>query len=540
MNATLKAFLVEKHGLAADADDAAAKTLAKSKVASGEIDLDDYTAMLTPKAGTASPVDRLAELLKQKGAVTVGATAATPEEVDAIARASMANAAGSQGLPRGTESPVDPSKVFGGAVNHANEDNGSGGGSNPRVKRASEQYDSTKSRKIYPHETFLGHKSWNPLAGQDVTFEGRPAYNQSQLEKAQSGVWIKHQLYAGAGMRNMLNDHEKDLLAELLQKGEFVGDYHDPNADGGSVYLRQPRKLAGWQQKAYLEDTTSGGSYLIPYFFDVDLVTYPLLYGELFPGVDLRELPTSNQVKTPTLANLTTAAGPAEDGSTAITLQTTTSLSTVLTNNVVPFTGSILIGRDMLADTPISLEEEFMKLFNVSQLQYLDYQIALGDGTTGITGIFTTSGTKTATAANSTAGPWTVTDFENIIAALPKQYRSGPKPTVWVSPDSQYFRARGIKVSSTDQRRIFGYTLDDYKFYNRLWKIENDIGTAKLGYGRLDLFRLFRRKGLQLETSIVGKTLMLLNEALIVARSRWAGSVVDANGWVLVTNAPLH
>ncbi|HUY32867.1 MAG TPA: phage major capsid protein [Pirellulales bacterium] len=404
----------------------------------------------------------------------------------------------------------------------------------PRVKRASETYQTTKARKVYPVKGDGGRVNDHPFAGRDVSYMGRPAYDQSELEKAYSGVWLKHKIL---GMANM-SDHEKDLYMELLEKRQFVGEFRDPNL--GEQYWGQPKSLSAMQRKTYIEDSTSGGTYLVPYFFDLDVVTYPLLYGQLFPEVDLREMATSNQVKTPTIGNLTTNEGPAED--TDITLQTTTGLSTVLTSSVFNFTGSLQIGRDTLADSPVNLQSEFLKLFNVSQLAFLEKEIATGGGVTGILGLVNTSGTQTYTSKNGTTGPWTVSDIEGMIKALPKQYRPGPatKGLCWFACDSAWWRIRGISVSSTDQRRIFGYSYDSYVLNNNPFKIEQDIGGSTTGYGRLDLYRLWRRLGMQLQVTIEGRTLGLLNDALIIARTRWAGQHTDPNAIVLCTSSPLH
>ena len=58
------------------------------------------------------------------------------------------------------------------------------------------------------------------------------------------------------------------------------------------------------------------------------------------------------------------------------------------------------------------------------------------DGTTYPLGITNTSATNTASAKNSTAGPWTVSDVENMVKALPK-LGDGPffhvnSDTIWI------------------------------------------------------------------------------------------------------------
>ena len=422
-----------------------------------------------------------------------------------------------------TENSLQPAQVFAAAAQ-------------PRVKRASEQYESTKRRLIWPNDKksalHLGR-----LAGHDVTFENRPAYESSQLEKAQAGAWLKHKLASQTGTAHLLSDHDRDLYQELVERGEWVGEVRDGN---GTHYYREPGRLSPLHQKTLLADSTSGGQYAVPYFFDVDLVTFPLLYGELFPLVDLRELATSNQVKGATLANMTISAGPAEGDTPGITLATTSSLVGQLTTTIYNATGAITIGRDFLADSPVDLQADIISLYQRALLQWLDKEIATGDGTTGPLGLFNTSGVLTATSKNSTAGPMTVSDIEGMVKTLPKQYRNKQENVVWVASDGLYFRIRGISVSGTDQRRIFGYDYEQYMLASHPFKIENDVGGSDLAFVNLSKYRMWRRKGMEIQVSDEGKTLMLANELLIVARSRWGGQLIDPNAMVEMTNASLH
>lgn len=426
-----------------------------------------------------------------------------------------------------TETQVTPETIFAAAAPAAGA---------PRVKRASEQYDSTKRRLCWPTDKKAG-LHLGRLAGQDLTFENRPAYQSSQREKAMAGASLKHKLASQLGTAHLLSEHDKDLYRELVERGEWVGEVRDGN---GTHYYREPSKLAPLHQKTLLADSTSGGQYAVPYFFDVDLVTFPLLYGELFPLVDLRELNTSNQVKGATLSNLTISAGPAEGDTPGITLQTTTNLVGSLTTNIYNATGAITIGRDFLADSPIDLQADIIALYQKALLQWLDKEIATGDGTTGPLGLFNTSSVLTASSKNSTAGPMTVSDIETMVKTLPKQYRNKQDNVVWVGSDALYFRIRGISVSGTDQRRIFGYDYEQYMLASHPYKVENDVAGSSLAFVNMSKYRMWRRKGMEIQVSDEGKTLMLANELLIVARSRWGGQLVDPGAMVEMTNAALH
>lgn len=537
MNDALKAFLCEKFGLPTDADEAATKKLAAEKLASGELPHDKYLELITPKAAELSPLDKLVSAIASKLNIPAQSAASqvlTAEQVQASAAATVnAHGLGQAAVP---DSQVTPEKLFAPAAAAA----ASGAHGQPRVKRASEKYGTTKSRKVYPQ--FLGgrdHGVKHPMAGLDATVGGTPAYDQSEVERAKSGAFQRF-LIQRSIREPLMTDEDTDLLMESLEKDLWVGDAF--SAAGPNEYQR-PKHLSELQKKTFLSDSASGGSSLVPYYFDMDLVTYPKLNGELFPFVDLKDLNETNQVKTPTLNNLTVSAGPSEGDSPGITLQTTTGLAAVLTSNVLNATGAITVGRDFLTDSPLALQDELMKSYQRVLSNFLDQQIAAGDGTTFILGIFNTSSTKTYTAQNSTAGPVTVKDVKAMIFALPAEYRKQNLPTFFVGVDALYSRIRGIVTGlSGDQRLVYGYNFEDYSLENHPFKItdSSSVSGSQLAFGRMDKYRMWRRKGMTFEASTQGKTLMTANEAIITMRSRWAGQVIDPNAWVLGSGFSLH
>lgn len=540
----LKAYLVKEFGLPADADEASVKKMAAELLASEKLTSEKYLELITPKAAEQSPLDKLTAALATKlglpaGGVTVEtAKAPTVEQVLAATAATVKEHGLAQ--PERPDSALDPTKVFAGAAAaHNAQDAG-----RVRVKKASEQYGSTKARKVYPKSIIKnGIELPHHKGGQDVVFEGVAAYDQSEAERAKSGAWQKHKLCKALGLMHLMTDEDNDLLLEAVNEDQWVGDISifSPSDD----YAR-PKRLSEIHKKTtdLISDSPSGGSSLVPYYFDMDLVTYPTLNGELFPFVDLRELAISNQVKTGTLTNVSIQTGPAE--ATAITLQTTTSMAAALTSNVFNATGAITVGRDFLSDSPLKLQDELMASYQRALANYLDQGIAAGDGTTFVLGIFQTSSTNTKTAANNTAGPVTVADINGMISALPAKYRKKDAPDaaiVWVSTDSLYFRIKGIKTGlSGDQRLVYGYDLEKYMLQAHPYKITDASGVAgsQLAFGRMDKYRMWRRKGMAFEASSDGKTLMLANELLITMRSRWAGQVIDPSAWVLGSGFSLH
>ncbi|HUY88802.1 MAG TPA: phage major capsid protein [Pirellulales bacterium] len=374
--------------------------------------------------------------------------------------------------------------------------------------------------------------------GEKVFRGGAAVELPSEREYALIGSWFRGLAYRTCHGIPPLTEHENDLLAELAHDHLWVGDVNGRYYTGHK--LSDALQTRGTD---FIADSTSGGTSLVPYFFDQDLVTFPLLSGELFPRVDVRELSTSNQVRTQSLANLTAnwSGAPTEGSGAAVPLQTTDGLIESLTSNACDVSLAIAIGRDLLMDTPLALGQEITVRMGARLAAELDKVIAVGDGVTQPKGLSLATGTNAVSAKNGSAGPFEVADVEDMIASLPKQYRLKNDPSVcWVMNDATWFRLRGIPVSATDQRRIFGYNYEQYQFVGRPVAISNDLPQIDMFFGKLSLYRMWRRLGLKIETSVEGKALRLQHEMLITARGRYAGQFVNGAGLSSMTNAPLH
>lgn len=372
--------------------------------------------------------------------------------------------------------------------------------------------------------------------GKTVLRDGVPVDLPSEREKALTGVYFRHlALKKGYDVRP-LNEHEGELLKEIYHDALWCGDV------GGQYYTgTKLTDIFRTKGNDLIADSTSGGTNLVPYFFDTDIVTFPLLNGELFPNVWLKELTTSNQVKTASIANLTASWSAAEGSANEIPLQTTTGLVAAIALNVFDVAMAITIGRDLLSDSPIDVGNEITTLMGRELTYQLDKTIAVGDGVTQPQGLSNASGTIAVTAKNNTTGPFMVSDVENMISSLPKQYRSNEPSISWVMNDKTWFRLRGISVNgTTDQRRIFGYDYEAYTLCNRPVRIQNDLPQSDIFFLKMQLYRMYRRLGLQLQMSTEGRTNILENEMLIVARGRYAGQLVDGGGCAFMSNAPLH
>ncbi|HVW37838.1 MAG TPA: phage major capsid protein [Pirellulales bacterium] len=392
------------------------------------------------------------------------------------------------------------------------------------VKAPSARYSSKRAQGIHAK------------TGQPVLRGGLPVEMPSEREHALIGAYFRQLALRNRIDVRPLSEHERDLLKELHNDHLWCGDV------GGQHYTGAPLSEAlGCKGTDFLDDATSGGASLVPYFFDTDIVTFPLLSGELFPLVDLRELGVSNQVKTGSLANPTASWSSNEGSGASIPLQTTDGIVAGISSSVFNIVMAITVGRDFLSDSPANVGAEISTLMGRRLTHELDHVIASGDGVTQPQGLSNASGVNSVVAKNGTTGPFVVSDVENMIASLPKQYRQKNDPSVcWVANDACWFKIRGISVSGTDQRRIFGYDYEQYTLADRPFRISNDLPGNDLFFGKLNLYRMWRRQGLQIEMSNEGRSLRLANEVLITARGRYAGRFTDGAGLSFMADAPLH
>ena len=338
-----------------------------------------------------------------------------------------------------------------------------------------------------------------------------------------------------------LTEHEEDLLKELATDHEWVGD-------AGGVYHNSGVKLASALRTKgtdFIADATSGGQSMVPYWFDTEVVNYPLLAGELAPMVDLKDMPASNDARLTTMGNVTATwqGSPSEGSGAAVALQTTDGLVGLLDNSVFDLVMAISVGRNLIADSPISVGREITMRMGMKHAEQVDFVIANGNGTSQPKGLLNSTGMNTVSAANNSIGPFTTGDITNLISAVPKQYRqTNDQKVAFVFNDSTWFRLRNLQVnkSTGDQRLILGYNFKDYTLGDYQIRVNNSLPQSSVFFGKLDLYKLWRRMGLMIESSWQGKTLMLNHEVLFTARARYAGVLSNGAGIAYMANAPLH
>ncbi len=397
-----------------------------------------------------------------------------------------------------------------------------------RVKSPIERYSSVKGIRTWPTKDKHGFP--HPNAGMPVTmpnaFAG-PLESLSQADTAIVGAYMKWaSTRGGQDCKHPLlrmTEHDHQLMEYALHEMPWTGYARGP---GGSEMELPSIKLNEFQRKALLDDSTSGGTEAAPVVVDMALITTPLLYGELFPLVEVVPIPRGRRIEGAAITNLTWTSGTAEG--TAITPFTTTSMISAFDNTVYPAVAAIEIGNDFQEDSPYNIGQVIIEKAGEKAMEWLDNQIANGDGTTEPQGLFTASGTTDAgSPAGGASAAAQITDYENMYFGIEKAFRppSDRARTVFIADDTSYKRARAIKVGSSDARRIFGLDEQSYTLMGIPYKVQNDIGNTKACCANLRYYRMYRRLGVTVRTETGGRTLALANETLLVLRMRWAGKL---------------
>lgn len=395
----------------------------------------------------------------------------------------------------GSKSP-DPRDVFGSV----------------RVKSPSERYSTTKS---------VGRHA---KTGQPVRDErGREVHQPSELENAKAGALLKH-LAAKSGVPGvMLSEHEEELLAETCERDLWAG------------FVNGDYKYGVPMSKALLDDVTSGGLELTPVWFDENLIQFPLLNGELFPFVDLVEVPRGRRIEGGSIGNPTVTWGQAEG--TAISTFDTTSLAAAIDTTIFNVNVGVEIGLDFMSDSPADVGRLLTGNIGQRLLTELDRMVATGDGTTQPQGIFNASGiTDIGNPSGGAGAVPQVDDYETLLFSVGKQYRNAAMRPAFIANDTTYSRARGIAVGASDERRIFGMDHQSYKLLEYPFKVQNDLSNSYAAFGCLAKYRMYRRIGQSVRFETGGKELTTKNLGLLMVRGRYGGRVVDANAFAFSDN----
>ena len=544
----LKAWLVENKGVDAGADDETFLKAATAAVMDGSLSAEKMVELTAEKAdheasafekkldsilsGQKSINDRLDAVEKKKAATE------TVDQSDDENKTDHKDAKLSDKAPRAQDAPSKSAfdKMFASDLPDFDTDDAI------RVVGAEEQYSSTRSAQQFPEYTGKGAK--HPYAGQRV-FEGgtegrRYIDEPSERDKAINGAYFKWQ--ANISMKGRvpaalrMSQHERDLVQFALHEEKWGGVIRGEGAEDINAIGVHNRKLTDMDIKAVLDDAASGGLEMAPISFDDAIITTPLLTGEFFPHVNLVNVTRGRRMEGASIGNPTLSSGGA-DG-TAIPLFNTASFISAFDTNIFVVNGSIELGLDFLSDSPVDVADIVTQRYGMVLLNWLDDQCVLGDGTTEPEGVNVASGTVSVNAENGAGGPPTVGDYEALLFGVPKQYKQGFASTRirFGANETSYQRARSIAVGTTDQRRVFGMTHEDYQILNHPYSIGANIGNRAINFCNWGRYRMYRRLGLTMRVSTEGKELIRANQMLIAVRARFGGQLEDGNACAVIAD----
>ena len=288
------------------------------------------------------------------------------------------------------------------------------------------------------------------------------------------------------------------------------------------------------EQKALIDDATSGGLEAAPIYFDDQAIQAPLLNGELFPKVNVVSIDRGRRIEGVTVGTPTMVWGGVD--STAIALFNTAAFVAAFDTTIFRCDGAIEIGLDFLSDTPIEFGSRITQSYGERLLVELDNVIADGNGTTQPEGIMQKAGV-TAVAFGGVAA--TLAVYEALRFGVSKQEHKSvvDGSAVFCGTETSYRRVRAIPVGAADARRLGGENYDSYSWMQRPYAINSQLANTEIFYAILARYRMYRRRGLTIRTTSEGSTLARRNVMLVIATSRFGGQLERAACAALTTTA---
>ncbi len=413
------------------------------------------------------------------------------------------------------------------------------------VRNAASMYDTSTKQARYGEDFKHVH-----LRGKQVTTgeNGRFLDEPSMLAKAISGAWFKFSVNSACKMKGQgvprcyrMTEHDNALVQYALHEMPFTGVVGYNEQTGEAKYkMNGSRKNMDVEIKAILDDSVSGGLEAAPIVFDDALILTPLLYGEIYPLINVVNLTRGRRVEGFSMGNPTITSGTAEG--TSIALFDTASFIAAFDTTIFNAVGAMELGKDFEDDSPTNIGEQVITQYGEAMLTWLDEQPLLGDGTTEPEGVFVASGTVAVSSDKGGAGPHTLSDYEGLLFGVKKKYRPPQDRArcVYVSNETSYRRSRAMKVdpasSSTDERRMLGLDHENYMTLGHPHKINENITNAKAAFFNARRYRMYRRLGFGVVIEEGGKELTLKNSRLIVVRGRFGGHLEDGNACAVMTD----
>jgi len=439
----------------------------------------------------------------RKNIATAIATGALPADVIetieaecAAAPTPLANLRFQKGIESMTTTKATAERIFGGNV---------------RVRGEHEKYSEKRS-------TGRHKKTGEPVRG----FDGREAELSSELDHAKLGALCKH-LAIKSGVSAVMHEHERNLLLEMATKEVWVGDLggqYVEVADGGMV-------------KTLLDDNTSGGLEITPVSVDDQLVTFPLLQGEVWPFTDIQNVGRGRRIEGASIENVSINSGAGDSVETP--LFNTANFVAAIDTTIFGCDCAVLVGLDFASDTIVDIGRVLTDLIGSATSAWLDNQCVNGDGTTEPEGLFVASNITTITTDNAAAGSPTLSDYYDLYFSIAKQYRVPQFGPMFISSDVTYARSKQVRVdphaigTTVNQTPVLSpvNNIGDYQTLGLRHAVQNDLSARRCMFAALKkCYRLYRRAGLALRIETGGVTLVRNNQMLVHARSRYGGKVV--------------
>lgn len=538
----LKGYIAEKCGVAADAADDVFKKSLGEGIADGRLDMDKVKELSLVKATEAEA--KVRGMVSEEVAKAMAPLAAS---LDAITKAlgNGAKPAGNDGA--GTLEGGLANKAFNAAAGASGGD----GGSTGRVELLSvvERFSHSptactydKSQNEFLSKSFGGVQVYSGNQGHGGYALDMP----TDRTKSIAGAWFKRLIglaYRQAGAlvppQFTLNEQDRHLVNYAIHECKFVGAL--PGQYGGEAYLLGEKLTNDFWRKTLLDDSTSGGLEAVPIEFDAAVILTPVLNGELFPLVDVRNV-NRRRIEATRIGNPTVSWGGASG--TSISLFNTDSFISAFDNNIHVIDGACELGNDFLADSPLAVASILQNNYSEVFKQQLDNVIATGDGITQPEGLFTASGVTSVTPAGGAGTAPQVGDYEGMMHGIAKEYQqeAGLPPNsrmVFIGTQTSYQRARSIPVdSSNDARRIFGQDNQmDYRLMGLRYAINSSLTNAQLGCFCLNRYRMYRRLGFTVQIAMNDAQSIRRNTQTIVVRGRFGGALEKAAAGTKITNS---
>ncbi len=525
ITAKLVEWLVKECGIKADASQDEMKAAAAKAMVEGKLPGEKYVELTKdPDAEKATALetklDRMADALEK--AVAAMAKPAEKEAGKAAAPAATKEAK--------TESKMAKLFRMGGSVEDWDD---------ARVKGAIERYsDEGRTKLFHPSTTKEGRP--NPLANSPVrdfaeSEGGRDLDSLTDRDKAVAGAWGQY-MFRSIHMKSRsaawaaTPPHQKEVILWAMDNQKWSGE-----SEQGYIV---ERKLTDMEQKALIDDATSGGVEAVPIIFDDMLVTTPILNGEFFPLVNQVPLDRGRRIQGAAMSNPSIEWGGVDD--TAITLFDTASFVSAFDTTIYRGQGAFWFGLDFLSDTPIDFAQRITEKYGDAMLAEMDKVVCVGNGTTQPEGVMTKSGTGSVSFSGTTS----IAGYESLLFGVhvrewnPALMRTMVFGGTWTS----YARAKAIPVGASDYRRLSNtVSMPNYK--DRQWmdfpyRISTSMTNSQLFFAVLGKYRMYRRRGLTMRSSVEGDTLIRRNEMLLACTFRFGGQLERGAVAAVATDAP--